>query len=210
MAYAIRSLEPFGFGNPVPLFGIFAVRLERITELSGGKHLKLMFKKGETSFQALLFSVPADKFCFKIGDMCDIAVCLDINVFRGESMLSVQIKAIRLSAEYGDGLFGEVAAFDDFVSGYNMNARALLPSREQIAFVYREISASPVLEKRLEYICLGSIGYAKTQIALRILCELGLIVRHDGYYSVNASAAKTDLNNSATYSRLTGGDRVDG
>lgn len=210
MAYAIRSLEPFGFGNPAPLFGIFGVTLERITELSGGKHLKLMFKKGDTSFQALLFSVPADKFCFNTGDVCDIAVSLDINTFRGESMLSVLIKAIRLTADYGDGLFAEIAAFDDFISGYNKDTAALLPSRGQIAEIYKAIRTSPVMEKRLEYTFINTVGYAKTHISLTVLRELGLIVLDGGIYYGVPAQIKTDLMNSETYRTLTGGDTVDG
>ena len=211
MAYAIRTLEPFGLGNPVPQFGIFGVRLERITELSGGKHLKLLFSKGNASFQALLFSVSIDKFCFVPGDICDIAVCLDENIFRGESTLSVQIKAIRLCAEYSDDIFGEVAAFDDFVSGYNMNTGVLLPSREQIAQIYRQIVSMPVAEKRLEYLYINSIGYAKTHIALKVLCELGLVFFDNGNYYSTGNKEKTELTNSATYKKLVnGGDTVDG
>ena len=209
LVYAINRLEPFGLGNPVPQFGIFGVTLERITELSGGKHLKLMFRKGDNSFQALLFSVSADKFCFKTGDVCDIAVCLELNVYRGENMLSVQIKAMRLSGEYGDAFFREIAAFDDFISGFGADSHILLPSREQIAEVYRQTVASAVSEKRMEYTCLGKAGYAKTHIALRILKELGLIVFSGGNYYAAPDRAKTDLMNSATYKALKGGDTVD-
>ena len=210
MAYAIKTLEPFGFGNPVPQFGIFGVKLERITELSGGKHLKLLFRKGETSFQALLFSVSIDKFCFVPGDICDIAVCLDINVFRGETTLSVQLKAMRLSGGYSDSLFSEIAAFDDFVSGYNTDSEVLLPSREQIAQIYRAVVSTPVNEKRIEHLYINTVGYAKTRVALAVLCELGLLVFDSGNYYGAPKKEKTDLMNSDTYRKLNrGGDTVD-
>ena len=210
MAYAIKTLEPFGLGNPVPQFGIFGVKLEHITELSGGKHLKLFFSKGDASFKALLFSVSADKFCFLPGDVCDIAVCLEENVFRGESTLSVQIKAIRLSAEYNDNLFADISAFDDFISGYNMDVKSLLPTREQIAQIYREIISSPVNEKRIEYLNINTVGYAKTHIALKVLCELGLVIFDSGVYYGAENKEKTELINSVTYKKLTdGGDTVD-
>lgn len=210
MAYAVKSLEPFGFGFSSPVFGIFGVTLERITELSGGKHLKLMFKKGDISFITLLFGVSADKFCFCVGDVCDIAVGLEINTFRGEDNLSVQIKAIRLSCEYGEEFFKQISAFDDFVSGYDKEVRLLLPSREQIGEVYKKVLSSPITEKRMEYIYINSIGYAKTHIALKILCELGLIIYESGNYYGVPSKEKTDLMNSITYSKLKGGDTVDG
>lgn len=208
MAYSVKSLEPFGPGNPTPQFGIFGVRLQGITELSGGKHLKLMFKKDETVFKALLFSVSADKFCFKVGDICDIAVCLDINEYKGNSMLSVQIKAIRLSGEYNDSVFGDVCAFDDFVSGYSVDSERLCPERKDIALIYRSIAASPVSAKRLEYQFLNNPGYAKTMTALMVLSDLGLISLVNGNYTVSQKHEKTDLMNSDVFRRLKGGDLI--
>ena len=205
MVYAIKSLEPFGLGNPVPQFGIFGVRLERITELSGGKHLKLMFSKGEVFFQALLFSVTKDKFCFDTGDICDIAVCLDENQYKGNSMLSVQIKAIRMSSSYEE-VEKEISVLDDFISGYNQNTEVLLPLREEIADVYKKILSSPMLEKRLEYIFINNIGYAKTKVALKVLSELNLISLHNGIYSVMPQDKKRDLMLSPTFRKLSGGD----
>lgn len=206
MAYAIKALEPFGFGNPTPQFGVFGVTLQNITELSGGKHLKLLFKKEATVFAALLFSISLDKFCFKVGDVCDLAVSLDINEYKGNNMLSVQIKAIRLSLDYSDDIFVEISEFDDFVSGYALNRDLLCPSREDIALVYRSIASSPVSEKRLEYQFLNGPGYAKTMTALMVLSDLGLISLVNGSYTVSKEKNKTDLMNSAVYRRLKGGD----
>ncbi|MBR4909878.1 MAG: single-stranded-DNA-specific exonuclease RecJ [Clostridia bacterium] len=209
MAYSVKKLEPFGFGNPVPMFGIFGVCIEKITELSGGKHLKITFKKADTAFQALLFSVSADKFGFYPGDICDIAVCLDVSEFKGNDTLSIQIKAIRLSGEYPDSLFEDIAAFDDFESGYGADPAVLLPSREQIAVLYKKISASPVSAKRMEYLFTDDPGYAKTQIALKVLRELGLIVFDGTNYTLAPVRAKTELINSKTYAKLKAVSEID-
>ena len=209
MAYAVKTLEPFGFGNPTPQFALLGVRLERITELSGGKHLKLMFKKGDTSFQALLFSVSSDMFCFNVGDLCDIAVILDTNYFKGDYSLSVQIKAIKLAGEYPSDLFGQISAYDDFISGFSAKSELPLPSREEIAGVYRTVLKEPIQEKRLEYIFIGKPGYAKTKVALKVLMELGLIVSDGKNCSAANIKEKTDLMNSSVYRALKGGDSVD-
>src|SRR5699024_3101931 len=37
---SVKLLEPFGTGNPAPLFGLFGVRLQDITPVGGGKHLR--------------------------------------------------------------------------------------------------------------------------------------------------------------------------
>ena len=210
MVHDIKIFEPFGPGNPVPLFGIFGVRLENITELSGGKHLKLMFKKGDIAFQALLFSVSVDKFCFEVGDLCDIAVCMDINVYKENCTLSVQIKAIRLCGEYTNELFNSVTVFDDYISGYNVETKGLLPSRDEIAAVYRKIVSSPISVKRMEYLFMDSIGYAKTGIILKILTELGLAVYENSSFYAAPVRRKTELVKSATFRALKGGDTIDG
>ncbi len=209
MAHAIKTLEPFGFGNPTPQFALTDVKLERITELSGGKHLKLMFRKGDASFQALLFSVTLDKFCFEEGDLCDVAVVLDTNLFRGDYTLSVQVKAIKPAGEYPPDLFSQISAYDDYVSGFSAERKLLLPSREEIAAVYRALLKAPVLVKRLEYIFIQNPGYAKTRAALKVLEELGLIVFDGEKYSAAGVREKTDLINSPTYRFLNGGDSVD-
>ncbi len=209
MAYSVRQLEPFGLGNPSPVFGLFGVTLEGITELSGGKHCKLMFKKDETVFKALLFSVSKENLCFEIGDVCDLAVSLDLNFYRDNYMLSVQIRSMRLSGNYNDRLFKDIIAFDDFVSGYATDNNDLCPTREDIALVYRSIAACPILQKRLEYTFMDTVGYAKTHTALEVLKELGLVVFSSGKYSVLSGHKKTELSNSALYRRLKGGDGVD-
>ncbi|MBR4761025.1 MAG: hypothetical protein IK086_00120, partial [Clostridia bacterium] len=133
-------------------------------------------------------------------------VCLDVNEFRGNSTLSVQVKAIRLSGEYNDRVFGEAVAFDDFVSGYGADSALLLPSREDVAAVYKKILAAPVSAKRAEYLFLDTIGYAKTRVSLKILCELGLVIFDGVNYVVAPERKKTELSNSSTYTALKGGE----
>ena len=60
MVQSLSRLEPFGEGNPSPVFELDAVRLERIQSLSGGKHLKLACSKNGTAFQVLLFGTGPD------------------------------------------------------------------------------------------------------------------------------------------------------
>jgi len=88
LSEAIKLLEPFGMGNPTPVFGLFGVTLARITPIGGGKHLRLIFSKSENSFQALLFGVTPERFCFKEGDILDAAVTVETNFYAGEYNLS--------------------------------------------------------------------------------------------------------------------------
>ncbi|MBR3144803.1 MAG: single-stranded-DNA-specific exonuclease RecJ [Clostridia bacterium] len=205
MAHAIKTLEPFGNSNTVPLFALMGVTLKGISELSGGKHLKLHFVKGDTSFDALLFNKTRAKFPFSLGDTVDIAVSLDANLFRDRYTLSVFIKAIRMSGDYEEAYFTEKTALEDFFKDISINKTLLLPSREEIGVIFKEIKSENSLKERIYNKHLSDMGYAKTVIAVTVLKELNLIEENDGVLCVAENSAKTDLNLSSTYKKLTKG-----
>lgn len=202
MAFALKVLEPFGNGFEAPVFGIFGVKLEKITAIGGGKHLKLLFSKDGGAFQCLLFSVTPEKFCFDIGDTLDLAVTLDINFFRDEYNLSVVVKAIRPSGINEDTLFEQISAFDSFMSGKNQNTAYLLPDRLQVGEIYKYIKNSPALADKVKYAFINTLGYAKTMVSLITLSELGLIFLKDGVYYTANTAEKKELTESKTYKKL--------
>lgn len=203
LADAISILEPFGTENKVPVFGIFGVRLERITPIGNNKHLRLLVTKDQITVQALLFGVSPDNFCFDIGDILDIAVTVDKNLYKGEYSLSVQIKGIRISGTDDDKLFKDLFLYNDFCSGNSINYNEILPSREQVGEIYKFICKKTVLSDRVKYYFLNSIGYAKTEIAIKTLTELGLVcANQNGTLSCVPDAKKTNLTNAPTYKLL--------
>ncbi len=205
MAHTIKQLEPFGHKNPLPVFALMGVTLDRITELSGGKHLKLIFTKGDCRFDALLFNTTREKFCFSVGDCLDLAVTLDTNYFREQYNLSVLIKAIRTSNIDEEKAFFEKEKLEEYLSGKSVSKDILLPSREEIGIIYKEIKGGIALKERIIYLHLSDIGYAKTNIALKTLAELGLITENGGALTCPPSSAKTDLYASKTYNELSKG-----
>ncbi len=207
MVEALRVLEPFGNGNAAPVFGLFGVKLDRITAVGGGKHLKLLFTKDGGAFQAMLFGVTSQDFCFETGEILDLAVSLDTNIFREEINLTVRIKAIRKSGVDEDALFRDIAALDTFLSGGEADFTLLLPDRAQVGAVYKRLCAGSFTEERSRYMFLDSIGLARSQIALKTLCELGLADKNMGIYTAVRSDKKTELTKSATYKKLCEGGK---
>ncbi len=203
LAFALSVLEPYGTENPTPLFGVYGVKLERITPMSNNKHLRLLFSKGANSFQTLLFGVSSDDFCFNVGDVLDLAVTVEPNLYNGEYTVSVLTKAIRLNGTDDDKLFMDLAAFNAFCSGKEYIVDNLLPTRSQVGQIYKKVLENPISEDKLKYLFLLEIGLGKTLISLKVLCELGLIFYENGRYKSVASANKTDLLNSKTFKILT-------
>ena len=92
LAQELKQLEPYGHSNPMPVFGIFGVKVERVNSIGNNKHIRVMFSKGEVSFSAVYFGTSKEAFCFEEGSIVDIAVTLDINVREGKEYFSVVLK----------------------------------------------------------------------------------------------------------------------
>lgn len=207
LAESLKLLEPYGKGNPVPIFGLFGVTLTGITPIGHGKHLRLIFTKGECSFQAVLFGVTPAALCFKIGDVLDAAVTLEASVYAGENRLTVQIKALRMSGTDDDRLFAELDAYESFLAGNGFNAERLLPERHEVGEVYRAVAAEQMSAERIKYLMLSGIGYAKAAISVTVLSELGLIAADkNGIY--RETGRRNELKNSPTYRLLSEGGAV--
>ncbi len=203
MAHVLRSLEPFGNGNPMPVFALCNVRIERISDLSGGKHLRLTCSRGNDSFNALLFGCSRDKFCYEVGDVVDLAVNLEENYFRDEFTLNILVRGIRKSGIDEDALFESKAIFEDYISGKSVNANDVLPLRSEIGEIFKtikkygEISIEKLIIRHLE-----GISYARIKIAVTVLCELDLISLEHGIAKMGNRTEKTDLMKSKTYKSL--------
>ena len=87
------------------------------------------------------------------------------------------------------------------MSGFDTDYAAVFPNRAEVGSIYKMITSSPVNAERIKYIDTG-IGYAKTQTAIRTLCELGLVSLNNGIFVSHNTKQKTDLMNSATYKKL--------
>lgn len=203
LAEAIKTLEPFGNGNPNPIFGIYGVTLQKIIPIGKGKHLRLIFAKGENSFKALLFGVTPERFCFCEGDLLDAAVTVETNYFNGEYNISVHIKALRVSGTDDDRLFSEIDSLNLFLSGNDFDVKKVLPTRAETGAVYKFISVNPSSGDRIKYMNLSTVGYAKTEVSITALTELGLISKDvSGKYRITGVQGKTELKNSPTYKKL--------
>lgn len=207
MAAALSALEPYGNGNPEPIFALIGVKLDKIMPIGSGKHLRLLFTRGEAVFQALLFGVTPKQFCFIPGDVLDLAVNLQSSEYQGVESLSVIIRAIRINGTDDEELFSAVYAYHDYLSGIGCSTELLAPTREQVGEVYRIIRSAPISAERIKHLGIISPGYGKTQISLTVLQELGLIKSDNGIYS-GAAAAKTQLEQSATYRKMLGEGRL--
>ena len=89
---ALDELEPCGAGCPRPILCMRGLQVTELTEVGGGKHLRLRLSKGPFTWGAIFFSTNAQRAAVAQGDVVDIAFTPQINEYR--SMRSVQLNLV--------------------------------------------------------------------------------------------------------------------
>ena len=212
LARGLSLLEPFGAGNPTPLFGLYNMTLRDIREIGGGKHLRLTLSRGESTVYALRFSTILAEFPYFVGDVVDLAVTLDINTYNNYENLSIFIRDMRFADREEDEMLRSKELFERFCRGEIISAEeagALLPDRAEFAVVYRFLRSNGGYRYSFDsLLCrLGSdIGYGKLRVILECMNELQLIEIDEGMYDFEIKmcevGAKVDLDTSVIITKL--------
>ena len=92
---SLRVLEPCGAGCPKPIFVMQRLEVDRISQVGGGKHMRLRLRAGRHSFQAIYFSATPETACICQGDTVDVAFTPQINEYRGERSVQMNVVDIR-------------------------------------------------------------------------------------------------------------------
>lgn len=93
----LKALEPYGMGNPTPVFAYTNAKIKRISTLSEGKHLKIDVVKDCRQLEAIGFNFGYLAEDIRINDIVDIAGILDINCYRDIQKIQLIIKDIKLN-----------------------------------------------------------------------------------------------------------------
>jgi single-stranded-DNA-specific exonuclease len=88
----IIQLEPFGMGNPTPVFGACGVRLLATPRILQEKHLKLRVGTGARTFDALGWGWAARTPTLAPGQQVDLAFTLEQNNYQDVASLQLVIK----------------------------------------------------------------------------------------------------------------------
>ncbi len=194
---ALSLLEPFGAGNPTPVFGIYNSNLTDIRPLGGGKHLKLSFRRDNTSFTALLFGCGPDEFPYVVGDNLNLAVTLDVNEYNNVKSVSMCLKEAGFSDVDYVELMKSKAIFDDLMTGKNIDEKMkkeLSVTRDDFVVVYKYLRAkgrfpfsADVLHRRINR---KSISLGKLLVILKAMEELGLITMSGSSENLNIDLVK--------------------
>ena len=104
----LDQLEPYGAGNPRPVFALLGATVDVLQPVGQGKHLKLRLSKGTCRFDAIFFSMTEETCGVAAGMRVDAAFYLQANTFRGNTVRRLLDRA-GAAAPPGKGGGGDAA-----------------------------------------------------------------------------------------------------
>lgn len=207
---SLSALEPFGAGNPSPVFGLYRMTLEGVDAVGGGKHLRLTLNRDGVRLTAMKFSTTPEQFPFARGDVLNVSVTLDRNEYRGSVSVSVIVRDVRHADMEQESILDTLRGYDAILRR-DGQADTAAPSRDCAAMVYRFLKKQPyrgAVDSLIHTLAKEPFTGVDVLLSLTLLCEADLIDwQNNGdtvYAAVKPADGKFDLMNTATARYLLG------
>ncbi|MBQ7523015.1 MAG: single-stranded-DNA-specific exonuclease RecJ [Oscillospiraceae bacterium] len=195
---SLSALEPCGAGCPRPTLAMTQMRVTQLAAVGSGRHLRLRLQIGDTELCGIYFSMTAQRAHLAEGDIVDVAFLPQINEFRGQRSVQLNVVDIRPSS-------------------------SAAPSRERFVSVWKYLAANAQAGEwngTAQTLARGAARLAKieenllkTQVCLDVFEELGLltIAYQPEFLTITLRTdRKVSLDNSRILRHLKAGDKPDG
>ncbi len=211
---SLGILEPCGNGCPRPTLMVKNLTVDRIQQVGSGKHMRLRLKSGHYYLGAIYFSATAETASIAPGDLVDVAFNPQINEYRGERSVQLNIVDIRPSctAEAAPDSMGYRKVRSGAITA--READALLPDRNTLGMVWRYLArcSGPIQENPM-CLCRKIVRWTgvpmslgQLMVCLDIFRDVGLLQleKQHKYIAITLTpgSSKADLNESQTLQLL--------
>ena len=182
---ALSMLEPFGAGNPKPVFLLRSALVLSCGDVGGGRHMKLRVRRDDAVVDAIFFGANCSTSGVKPGDRLDLVFTPHINEFRGNRNVQLQLCDLRPAP---DRTSLEQELFRRLVKGGALSrweAGLLLPERRDFAQVWRYLErtcASGPVETPVDHLLRqmnrnqnNRCSCGKVLVCLQVMDDRGLI-----------------------------------
>ena len=207
---SLRALEPCGNGCPKPVLMMKNLTVDRINLVGGGRHMRLRLRSGRYSLNAIYFSATPESASIQAGDLVDVAFTPQINEFRGERTVQMNIIDIRpaCAAEVCPEMSGYHALRRNRLTPET--AQALLPDRATLSLVWRYLAAGgDTIQETPMCLCRKIVRWSGSPLSLGklltcldIFADVGLLqtqrLHKDLFIRLTPGSEKADLNTSQT------------
>ena len=212
---SLSVLEPCGNGCPKPVLMLENAVIDRISLVGNGRHTRLRLRCGRHTLGGIWFSTTPETASIEPGDLVDIAFQPQVNEFRGERSVQLNVLDIRphcnCACDPDSTLYRHLRA-DTLTPA---EAARLMPSRQVLGAVWRYLAdqGNRTIQETPICLCRKVVRRAGIPLdtstlltCLDIFSEVGLLQlqRMHKYLQIrlNTVDGKADLQQSATMQRL--------
>ena len=171
-------LEPYGNGNQKPVFILSDVELESVSNVAGGRHMRVRVRAGRSRFEGIFFSHSSESLGLSEGDRADLAFTPQINDYRGH--VSVQLVLCAARRHSADELCELIVRRDEACL---WGAADYCPERADFVRLWRSDCGSRPLPLELDELlafCPSGMAPESFCICLSAFLESGLLESGDG------------------------------
>lgn len=176
----LRILEPYGAGNPQPMFALLQVTVEERIPIGGGKYTKIRGFQGDVPVELLIFRCTPEETGIRTGMLYDFLVTPEVKYFQGRANLGVRAEEWRVSGLQQMQLIAAEQAYEAYCRAETLPAayyEKMCPRREDLVAFYQAAERVPqpllLMCRRLKTV---DMNYCRARICADILSELGLLV----------------------------------
>ncbi len=202
----LSRIEPYGAGNPEPLFALSGAAVLRVVPLKNGEHTKLEVSYDGVHLSCLMFRKKTASIGINAGDKVDLMGTLSINEYNGKKSFNLTVSDYRLHGIRQDSYFAAYDAYESFRRGEDIPLEILKkgrPTREELVSIYKYAFrlAAPFTVTNLSA-HLG-INCFKLSVAVDAFFDTGLCrTGENGYIELTSPKTRVDIESSRTLKRL--------
>jgi len=213
---SLSMLEPYGNGNPKPVFALMGVTITCMADVGGGRHLKLRVCRDGRTLDVIFFSTTRSQTGMQVGDRVDLAFYPQVNEHRGSR--NVQLHLVDLRPSEVSEQEEERAIYERFCQGHTLPKKVagyMIPEREEFKALWRYLTkCGGTTEESPESLARNAAqegarrsSVTRTMICLEVLEECGLIhsEQQNGKLRIHSRAragVKMDLEQTSLMRRL--------
>ncbi|MBQ9383284.1 MAG: single-stranded-DNA-specific exonuclease RecJ [Ruminiclostridium sp.] len=202
----IENLEPFGEGNPAPLFLLRECVVRSKKALKDGKYTSFAFVFGGVEARAVYFGASYEAFPFGEGDTVDILANLAVNEYNDRRSISVIVKDVRYSDFRQERYFAAKTAYEDMRCG-TVDGKLLCrmaPDSLDMRRVYDILRQTGICSKAEILADRAGINCCKFRVILDVFAEFGLAETDITADTVKLipTSTKADLSKSKVLARM--------
>ncbi len=165
---SLCALEPCGNGCPKPVLVMENLTIDRISLVGNGRHTRLRLRQGYHTLNAIGFGMTPQSASIEPGDLVDVVFIPQVNEFRGERTVQLNIQDIRPSCaaecsckrdSYRKLLGGTISP---------QEAAELLPDRATLGAVWRYLAGcgSNCIQETPDCLCRKIVRNAQIPLSM--------------------------------------------